>query len=132
MSILTKATTFDIEKEAVAITLSIFDQTDKRCKEISKLDSSTGQRLLFLILTKLIATMTYAVLHKAVKLADGSSMTGKARTRYADKAYVVLRGCIEEAVATGFMHGMQLFSGQLIDYYVQLRAVPEPKSKVAN
>jgi len=60
---------------------------------------------------------------------DKSLKTKEEMLNFAMKNFAALKVSIQESVAAGFQGAVSTFSGQQVDYYCQVKPIPEPINK---
>lgn len=53
----------------------------------------------------------------------------KEQYEYAKKSFAAMKTRIQDAVSSGVSGGMKTWSGRMVDYYCQIKVVPEPVNK---
>lgn len=92
----------------------IATESDKRPRAFEGLASMT-------FLADAVCTFVYHFVNENAK----SGMSAED----AIEAYKKYKQSVEEAVAVGFQSAMEKYSGKTVEYYAQIRIVPEPVNK---
>jgi len=79
-------------------------------------------------ISRMVHTMVYSTLHEEQKLAKSD----KDRENLIFKNLAEVKTQVQNAVAAGFQNPMSEFSGQPVEYYCQIKLVPEPTSNKIN
>lgn len=76
-----------------------------------------------------LAGFVSALVYRSLANIPDSIKSDEERCQYANDSFSDLKMRIQEAVASGFSGGMRTWSGRTVDYYCQVKVVPEPKNK---
>lgn len=83
-------------------------------------------------LSRFIGGLVYNTLDHSTRSIQKLDLTGKEQFDYTSKQYTEIKLSVENAVAAGFQGAMTTYSKMPIDFYCQVKTVPEPESKVVN
>ncbi len=84
-----------------------------------------AERLAFNFLASYIASLGAGFLN-----ADYSHSTGKEKERLVMDGFLEFKQSVQDSVAAGMSGCMTAYSGQPIDYYCQLKVVPNPTGRM--
>lgn len=73
-----------------------------------------------------------ALVYKTLVEQPAINQTKPDHEAYVLKNTAELKAQLQDAVALGFQHAMSAFSGQTIEYYCQIKVVPEPNNSTIN
>jgi len=82
--------------------------------------------------TKFIATMFLSSFIGGLLFRTLNEKNDKVDPNIAIKNTGILKGQIQDAVSVGFQNAMSAFIGQNVEYYCQIKMVPEMTSKAVN
>lgn len=89
-----------------------------------------SQEIAITFLTRFLGGIIYNTLeHKPMGF---SKSNGKEQYEYTSKQYAHMKHQIENAVAAGFQGAMTTYSKMPVDFYCQVKTVPEPTNKMVN
>ncbi len=98
-------------------------------KRDEKNDDDFAEVLSIQILASYIASLVYREL-KEVK-DNNTNATQEQLHNASMDAYAAVRGRIQDAVSAGVSGAMATYTGKQLDYYTQIKVVPEPTNKLA-
>lgn len=73
-----------------------------------------------------IAGLLSALVFRSLAFVPEKLKSDKDKCDYAEQSFADLKIRIQEAVAAGFAGGMKTWSGKNVDYYCQVKVMPEP------
>jgi hypothetical protein len=89
---------------------------------------SPGQemRVLMNFLHSLVGTMVY----QALSIPPNPNEDREEQLKFVENNYKLMKTNIQNAVGEAFKEAMQAYSGKSMDYYCQIKALPDPINKL--
>lgn len=76
-----------------------------------------------------LAGIISATVYRSLAICPANLKSDEERCRYAEDSFTDMKNRIQEAVAAGFTGGMKSWSGESLDYYCQVKVMPEAANK---
>lgn len=118
-----KLLTFDVNAEAEDLAQQLVCETFKLLDILEK-QSGAGQ-----LPSKFLACFIGALVFRQLSAKLPSSMGQEEKYKIACKNFTNVKSAAQDAVAAGFSGAMSSYSGMSVEYYCQVKAVPEAANK---
>lgn len=106
--------------------------TEEILKIVDREQDSLGREFALSLISTFMATFISAVVYQALSEEVKNSKNEVDKKKTYDKVYKNLSDMkegMQDAIAAGFQGAMSTFSGKPIEYYCQIKTIPEPMNK---
>lgn len=101
-------------------------------KTIDKESNGLGNDAVMFMSTMFLARFVGGLIYRALNEKKSLNLVGETQEDFTLRNINNLKNQVQEAVASGFQNAMSAFSGQPLEYYCQIKPVPDMISEKVN